>query len=234
MAEAERAATTVGWPHALAAMAQAQAELARWSGDVAGAWAALARADEALEGIAVHPLFRAMLADTAAHLEVTAGRPDAAQARRAEALALAADARDTDVTAQVLVGIADQALLDDRPEDALALLAAARASLGGCDLPRPDAARVEAGVRRRLGDEAFAEAARRAADEVGGATAPAREAAARRLAADVVGTGQRTGGRANSARARRRRPARSPGSRPPPGRRPSRSGCRAAGPAGSP
>jgi predicted ATPase/DNA-binding SARP family transcriptional activator len=201
VAEAERAATTVGWPHALAAMAQAQAELARWSGDVAGAWAALARADEALEGIAVHPLFRAMLADTAAHLEVTAGRPDAARARRAEALALAADPRDTDVTAKVLVGVADQALLDDRPEDALALLAAARAILGGCDLPRPDAARVEAGVRRRLGDEAFAEAARRAADEVDGATATAREAAARRLAADVVGTRQRTGGRANSARA---------------------------------
>ncbi len=53
--------------------------------------------------------------------------------------------------AQVLVGIADQAVRLDRPQEAARLLAAALAVRGGPDHSRADAARVEKAARAALG-----------------------------------------------------------------------------------
>jgi tetratricopeptide (TPR) repeat protein len=159
MAEAERDAEKVGWPDALAGMAHAKAELARWTGDLSTARTELARAETVLRHIAVHPVFRAMILDSLGHLDALEGDLAAARARRAEALDLALGTVHAPTVAQVLVGVADQALRQDQPREAARLLAASVAVRGGPDLSRPDAARLETATRAALGEE-FAEAAR--------------------------------------------------------------------------
>ncbi|MBM0276166.1 hypothetical protein [Micromonospora tarensis] len=61
--------------------------------------------------------------------------------------------------ARVLVGVADLALRRDRYVEAARLLAAGTAVRGRPDHSQPDVARIEQAVRRRLGEEGFAEAA---------------------------------------------------------------------------
>jgi predicted ATPase len=159
MAEAERDAAKVGWPDALAGMAHAKGELARWAGDLSVARTELARAEAALRQITVHPVFRAMLSDAHGHLDALAGDLTTACRHRVEALDLALDSKHMPAVAQVLVGIADQALRQGQPWEAARLLAASDAVRGGPDLSRPDAGRVEKAARAVLGEE-FAEAAR--------------------------------------------------------------------------
>jgi predicted ATPase/DNA-binding SARP family transcriptional activator len=163
MAEAQRDAERVCWPDALAGMAHAKAELARWAGDLSTARAELARAQTLLRHIAVHPVFRAMILDSAGQLDALEGDLDAARARRAEALALALRSKHAPTVAAVLVGLADQALRQDRPREAARLLAASVAVRGAPDLSYPDAVRVETAARAALGED-FAEAARGGAD----------------------------------------------------------------------
>jgi predicted ATPase/DNA-binding SARP family transcriptional activator len=159
MAEGERDAERVGWPDALAGMAHAKAELARWTGDLSTARAELARAEAVLRHITVHPVFRAMILDSLGHLEALRGDLTAAGAHRSEALDLALESVHAPTVAQILVGVADQALRRDRPREAARLLAASVAVRGGPDLSRPDAMRVETATRAVLGEK-FAEAAR--------------------------------------------------------------------------
>ncbi|WP_405424036.1 AfsR/SARP family transcriptional regulator [Streptomyces erythrochromogenes] len=156
MARAQRAATAAGWPEALAMVAHGRADLARWNGDRDLARAELARAREAIREVAVHPVFRAVVLDSLGYLDAAEGGPAAARAHRAEALDLALAAGHAPTLAQVLVGVADQALLLERPREAARLLAAALAVRGGPDHARADAARVEGAARAALG-EAYAE-----------------------------------------------------------------------------
>jgi hypothetical protein len=60
--------------------------------------------------------------------------------------------------AQVLVGIADLALRNERYEQAARLIGASAAVLGLPDRSQPDVARIEEEARRRLGDARFTEA----------------------------------------------------------------------------
>ncbi|WP_051893537.1 BTAD domain-containing putative transcriptional regulator [Streptomyces erythrochromogenes] len=156
MARAQRAAAAAGWPEALAMVAHGRADLARWNGEPDLARAELARAREAIREVAVHPVFRAVVLDSLGYLDAAEGGPAAARAHRAEALDLALAAGHAPTLAQVLVGVADQALRLDRPRKAARLLAAALAVRGGPDHSRADAARVEGAARAALGD-AYAE-----------------------------------------------------------------------------
>jgi hypothetical protein len=162
MAHAERDAEQVGWPDAIAGMAHAKADLARWAGDLSTAHTELARAEAVLRHITVHPVFSAMLLDSLGYLDALEGDLAAALDHRAEALGLALGTQHAPTVAQVLVGVADQALRQDQPHEAARLLAASIAVRGGPDLSRPDALRVETAVRAALGEE-FAEAARESA-----------------------------------------------------------------------
>ncbi|MFA7762032.1 BTAD domain-containing putative transcriptional regulator [Streptomyces sp. NRRL S-448] len=152
MARAERDAVAAGWPEALAMMAHGKADLARWNGEPASARAELARAKEAVREVAVHPVFEVVVLDSLGYLDAADGELAAARAHRAQALELAVACGHAPTLAQVLVGVADQAVRLDRPREAARLLAAALAVRGGPDHSRPDAARVEDAVRAALGD----------------------------------------------------------------------------------
>ncbi|MFG2975008.1 BTAD domain-containing putative transcriptional regulator [Streptomyces sp. NPDC048331] len=155
MARAERDAVAAGWPEALAMMAHGKADLARWNGETVPARAELARAKAAVREVAVHPVFDAVVLDSLGYLDAADGELATARAHRAEALELAAASGHAPTLAQVLVGVADQAVRLDRPREAARLLAAALAVRGGPDHSRPDAARVEAAARAALGAEAY-------------------------------------------------------------------------------
>ncbi|THA83953.1 BTAD domain-containing putative transcriptional regulator [Streptomyces sp. A0592] len=152
MERAQRAAAAAGWPEALAMVAHGRADLARWNGEPDLARSELARAREAIREVAVHPVFRAVVLDSLGYLDAAEVGPAAARAHRAEALDLALAAGHAPTLAQVLVGVADQALRLDRPREAARLLAAALAVRGGPDHSRADAARVEDAARAALGD----------------------------------------------------------------------------------
>ncbi|WP_326588993.1 AfsR/SARP family transcriptional regulator [Streptomyces sp. NBC_01294] len=152
MARAERDAEAAGWPETLAMMAHGKADLARWSGEPALARAELARAREAVREVAVHPVFQVVMLDSLGYLDAAEGELAASGAHRAEALELALASLHAPTVAQVLVGIADQAVRLDRPREAARLLSAALAVRGGPDHSRADAARVESAVRAALGE----------------------------------------------------------------------------------
>lgn len=177
MARAEREARQVPWSDALAGLAHSRAELARWADRPSAARAELAQAAELVQGIAVHPVFRAMLLDSLGHLDAAEGDLASARAHRSEALALALESMHAPTLGQILVGVADQALRQGSPRQAACLLAASRAVRGGPDLSRPDPARVENAARAALGEE-FTEAARSGAGLSLGTVGAVRELAA--------------------------------------------------------
>lgn len=170
MDRAERDAVAAGWPEALAMMAHGKADLARWNCEPASARAELARAREAVRKVSVHPVFEVVVLDSLGYLDAADGELAAARTHRAEALELAVACGHAPTLAQVLVGVADQAVRLDRPREAARLLAAALAVRGGPDHARPDAARVEGAARAALGD-AFEEYARY--EDAGDAPRPA-------------------------------------------------------------
>jgi ATP/maltotriose-dependent transcriptional regulator MalT len=161
LAAAERDAARIGWPDSVAGLAMAKAELARWQGDPEAARAELARAEAVMRHITVHPVFSAMVLDSWGYLD---GDLDSARARRAEALALAVASRHAPTVTKVLVGVADLALRQGRPDEAARLLTASTAVSGVPDLCSPDAARIEKAARAALGEPEFTRAARRGAD----------------------------------------------------------------------
>ncbi|ONI77074.1 hypothetical protein ALI144C_33795 [Actinosynnema sp. ALI-1.44] len=131
---AERDAERIGLPDAVTAAAGTRAEIARWSGDVEIARAALARAEAAVEGITVNWGFRAMLADLRGYL----------LGDRHGALAWARRARSAPLIAHVLVGHADEALRSGDAAEAARLLAESVRMRGTPDLANPDVARIQA------------------------------------------------------------------------------------------
>jgi predicted ATPase/DNA-binding SARP family transcriptional activator len=155
-AEAHRYAERVAWPDALAELALAQAELARWRGD----------ADEACRQLGVMETMLGDAAKQAEFLAVTQSlrgylAEDLAQARTYHAAACdaAAESGYAPTLAQALVGVADLALRSGQDEQAARLLAASAGVRGLPNRSLPDEARIERTARSRLGDARFAEAA---------------------------------------------------------------------------
>jgi hypothetical protein len=154
MAEAKRYAERVAWPHALAELALAEAELARWGGDAEQAHRQLDVATTIL-GDAEQANARALIQDLLGYL---AEDLDEAREHRIAAFQAASEAGHAPMLAQVLVGVADLALRDEQYEQAARLLAASAGVRGLPDRSHPDVARIEQAARRRLGDARFAEA----------------------------------------------------------------------------
>jgi predicted ATPase/DNA-binding SARP family transcriptional activator len=155
MAEAQRAAQRVAWPSALAELALAKAELARWSGDTDQARQQLDVAKVMLGEHAMRANGRATTQDLLGYL---AEDLDEARAHRAAAFEAATEAGYVPLTAQVVVGIADLALRQEQYEQAARLLAASTSLRGLRDLAHPDAVRIERELRTRLGEPKFTEA----------------------------------------------------------------------------
>ncbi len=160
MAEAQRCAERVAWPSALAELALAQAELARWSGDTEQAYRQLGVATTRLGGEAERAHIRAMAHDLLGYL---AGRPGEAREHRIAAYQAASEAGHAPLIARMLVGLADLALRGEQYEQAARLLAASARVRGLPDRSQPDVARIEQAARRRLGEARFAEATRQGA-----------------------------------------------------------------------
>ena len=157
IAEAQRCAERVTWPDALAELALAKAELARWGGNAEEAYQQLGIATTMLGGEAERANIRAVTHDLLGYL---AGDLSEARSHRAAACQAASEAGHAPLIAQVLVGIADLALRCDQYEQAARLLAASAGVRGLPDHSHPDVARIEQIARRRLGDARFAEVAR--------------------------------------------------------------------------
>ncbi|QYC39012.1 Putative HTH-type transcriptional regulator [Nonomuraea coxensis DSM 45129] len=157
MADAERRAGGLAWPGVLADLALAKAQLARWRGEPDQARRELAAVGGAGADAEVAVSFRALAMDLYGYL---AEDLEEARAYRREAFEAAAEASYPPLIAAVLVGIADLALRQGRHEEAARLLAASEAVRGTPDHSQPDAARIAADVRGRLGEAGFAEAAR--------------------------------------------------------------------------
>jgi predicted ATPase/DNA-binding SARP family transcriptional activator len=155
MAEAQRYAERVAWPDALAELALAKAELARWDGDTERARRHLEVATTVLGAKAEQGNSRAVIQELLGYL---AEDLDQARAHHAAAMEAASGAGNSVQIARVLVGIADLALRRDQHEQAARLLAAAAAVRGLPDLSQPDVARIEQATRNRLGDTKFTEA----------------------------------------------------------------------------
>ena len=155
MAEAQRYAGLVAWPEAHVELALAEAELARWRGDSEQARRQLAVATAVLGSEAERAQVRAVSYDLLGYL---AEDLDTAREHRATALRAAAEGGYPALIAQVLVGIADLALRNEKHEQAARLLAASAVVRGLPDHSQPDLARIERVTRSRLGDQRFTEA----------------------------------------------------------------------------
>jgi predicted ATPase/DNA-binding SARP family transcriptional activator len=155
MVEAQRYADQAGWPDAVAELALAKAELARWRGDTQEAHRQIGAATTALGSDAEQPIIRAAVHDLRGYLTDDA---DEAREHRAAAFRAACEAGNAPLAAKVLVGIADLALRADRHAQAARLLAASAGVRGLQDRSHPDVARIEQAARDRLGDTGFTEA----------------------------------------------------------------------------
>ncbi|WP_327142525.1 BTAD domain-containing putative transcriptional regulator [Nocardia sp. NBC_01327] len=158
MAEAQRCAQRCAWPNALAELALAQAELARWSGDTDQVYRQIDVATVTLDTESTN--IRAVTHDL---LGYVAESLEDAREHRVTAFRAASEAGYAPLIAQVLIGIADQALRGDQYEQAVRLLAASATVRGLPDRSHPDAARIEQATRESLGEPKFAEAMREGA-----------------------------------------------------------------------
>jgi len=155
IAEAERRAERVTWPHSLAELALAKADLARWAGDPGEARRQVALATSLLGEEAELAHYRALRHDLLARITDDL---DEARAHAANAFATAGEAGLPLLIASVVVGIADLALRQDQPEQAARLLGAATALRGLPDRRHPDIVHIQQEARNRLGDTKCAEA----------------------------------------------------------------------------
>lgn len=161
MAEAQRCADRVAWPVALAELALATAELARWGGDTEQAFEQVRVATAVLGPEAEMPQLAAAIHTLLGYLATDL---DEARAHHATAFRAATEAGHAILAAQVIVGIADLALRAGRDAEAARLLAVSTAVHGVPDRSQPDATRIERTVRERLGEADFTEAMRAGAE----------------------------------------------------------------------
>ncbi len=154
IAEAERCAEGVTWPHALVELALAKADLARWSGNAEEARHQLGLATVLLGDDAEQANIRAEIHDVLGYLA-----DDLREARihRVAAWQASSEAGHALLIAKILVGVADLAVRLDQYEQAARLLAASVGVRGLPDRSHPDIARIEQSARRRLGEARFAE-----------------------------------------------------------------------------
>ncbi|WP_446217668.1 BTAD domain-containing putative transcriptional regulator [Micromonospora sp. IBHARD004] len=157
IAEAQQCAERVTWPDALAELALAKAELARWRGNAEEAYQQLGVATTMLGNDAEQANIRAVTHDLLGYL---ADDPSEARTYHAAACQAASEAGHAPLIAQVLVGVADLALRSEEYEQAARLLAASAGVRGLPDRSHPDVARIEQSARSRLGEARYAEAAR--------------------------------------------------------------------------
>ncbi|WP_445520217.1 BTAD domain-containing putative transcriptional regulator [Streptomyces sp. NEAU-174] len=157
VAEARRCAERVTWPDALAELAFARAELARWDGDAEEAHRQLGLATGMLGDDAERADIRAVRHDLLGYLADDLGE---VRAHRAAACEAAVEVGHALLIAHVLVGVADLALRRGEHEQAARLLAASTGVRGLRDRAHPDLARIERAARCRLGEAKFAEATR--------------------------------------------------------------------------
>ncbi|MDX8052212.1 BTAD domain-containing putative transcriptional regulator [Lentzea sp. BCCO 10_0798] len=157
MAEAERCAKGVTWPDALAMLALAKADLARWNGDADTAYEQLGVATAVWGTDARQVSIRA-----ATHVLLGYLTDDLGEARDflVGAYQAAAEVGYAPTIAHVLVAVADLALRRDQHEQAAQLLAASTAVRGLPDRSHLDVDRIERATRSHLGNAAFDEAAR--------------------------------------------------------------------------
>jgi predicted ATPase/DNA-binding SARP family transcriptional activator len=154
IAEAELSADGVTWPYALAELALAKAELARWGGHAEEARRQLGIATTFLGDDAEQANIRAELHDVLGYL---ADDLSEARTHRVAAWQAASEAGLAPLTAQIIVGVADLAVRLDQYEQAARLLAASVGVRGLPDRSHPDAVRIEQTAQRHLGEARFAE-----------------------------------------------------------------------------
>ena len=155
IAEAERRAQCVTWPNALAELALAKVDLARWAGDADQAREQIALATSLLGEEAERGNYRALRHDLLSRVSTDL---DEARGHCAAAFEAAAEVGLPLLVASVVVGLADLALRQEQPEQAARLIGAAAALRGLPDDEHPDVAHIEQETRNRLGDTGFAEA----------------------------------------------------------------------------
>ncbi|MCD5311212.1 BTAD domain-containing putative transcriptional regulator [Kineosporia babensis] len=143
LAEAQRLAERSTWSLALFDLTMAKAAIARESGDPDEARRHLDLATGMLGEEAGRADFRALQHDLLAYLTRD---PDEVRFHRTRAYRAALETGHVQAIAHNLVGIADLALLEGRPEQAARLLAAATELRGLPDLSNPDAVRIERAV----------------------------------------------------------------------------------------
>ncbi|WP_306356797.1 MULTISPECIES: hypothetical protein [unclassified Nocardia] len=157
LAEARRRAEQAAWPIARAELALAEAELARWTGDTERAHRQIDLATTMLGAEAEQPHTSAVIHELRGYLATDL---DTARAHHDAAYRAATASGHVPLLARVLVGIGDLALRSGADERAVRLLAASTTVRGRSDRSLPDAARIEATARQRLGDARFTEALR--------------------------------------------------------------------------
>jgi predicted ATPase/DNA-binding SARP family transcriptional activator len=155
IAEAQRCAERVTWPDALAELALAKAELARWDGDAEEAHRQLGVATTMLGDEAERATIRAVTHDLLGYL---ADDLSESRTHRVAACQAAAEAGHAPLIARVLVGVADLALRGNQYEQATRLLATSAEVRGLRDHSHPDVAWIEQAARRHLGNAKFAKA----------------------------------------------------------------------------
>jgi len=157
MIEAQRYEDRIGWPDVRAELALSKAQLARWRGETDEAHRHLAAVETMLGPAGTRGSFRARTQDQYGYLTEDLGR---ARAHRTEAFREARETMYPPLIAEVLVGVADLALRQGAYEQAARLLAASDRVRGTADRSLPDASRIAADARSRLGETVFAEATR--------------------------------------------------------------------------
>ncbi|GAA5086134.1 putative ATPase [Thermocatellispora tengchongensis] len=155
MAEAERCASGMAWPDTLADLAWSKAQLARRRGEPDEAYQHLATMRATLGETELTDMARARVMDLYGYLTEDLEK---ARAHRAEALRAAVETAYPPLIAEVLIGVADLALRRGQYEQAVRLLAASDGVRGTPDRSQPDASRITAETRNRLGEILFTEA----------------------------------------------------------------------------
>ncbi|GIH22695.1 SARP family transcriptional regulator [Acrocarpospora phusangensis] len=158
MAEAQRYAGGIASPDVLAELALSKAQLARWRGEPDQAREHLATVRETMPVNAeIAHFVRAKTMDLYGYLTDDL---EQARAHRTEALHAVMEHAYPPAIADVLIGIADLALRQGQYEQAVRLLAASDGVRGTQDRSQPDASRIAADTKDRLGETVFTEAIR--------------------------------------------------------------------------
>ncbi|MFG1678599.1 BTAD domain-containing putative transcriptional regulator [Nonomuraea sp. NPDC049269] len=157
MAEAQRYAEGITWPDTLADLELSKAQLARWRGEPDKAHQHLAMVRAMLGSEELSALARVKAANLSGYLTEDL---DKAREYRTEAFRAAVEMTYPPLIAEMLIGVADLALRQKQYEQAARLLAGSDSVRGTPDRSQPDASRIAADTRNRLGETAFTEATR--------------------------------------------------------------------------